>query len=91
MKSSLTTKETAMNSYRSTLLFSVALAATALVGCSKEPPSVTAQSNPVAHSSSDSVKAATRYVDPKVGLKTTPFTLKAPAEHPAEAHTTPAH
>lgn len=91
MNSSPATQETAMNRYLSTLLFSVILAATALVGCSKEPASVTAQSNPVAHSSSDNVEAATRYVDPKVGLKTTPFTLKAPAEHPASAHTTPAH
>jgi hypothetical protein len=88
MKRSPTTKEITMNRFRSCILLSVALAVAAMSGCSKETPTPT---NAV-QAQSDTVRSATRYVDPKVGVKTTPFSINAPAEHPAGARTTaPAH
>lgn len=93
MKFTSTTKDTPMHRSSLALLLSITFAAAALTGCSKQAPTDTAHDQAAAapHTIPADEQAA-RYVDPKVGLKTTPFSVAAPAEHPAKAHTAaPAH
>jgi hypothetical protein len=61
-----------------------------MAGCSKQAPTDAAPNKATTTARTiPSDEQAARYVDPKIGLKTTPFSIKAPAEHPAEARTAP--